>query len=97
MQFEGMLTVYQSTKGVFHNHANKQLDDLIDKVPLTTDLAEKKKLALQAAVLAKNEYAFLPFIRLQTTVAIGSKIGSVTPIKNVVAFAAVYETITHAK
>ncbi|MDO8673957.1 MAG: ABC transporter substrate-binding protein [Dehalococcoidia bacterium] len=95
--FEKMYTPYHSKKGAPKNINNPRLDELIDKVPLTADPVEKKRLALEAAVLAKNEYTTLSVLDLRTVFAIDSKIGELIPIKGMAGLAPALETITHAK
>ncbi|MDO8670980.1 MAG: ABC transporter substrate-binding protein [Dehalococcoidia bacterium] len=95
--FEKMTIGYHSTKGGLMNTNDKTLDALIDKVPLTLDLAEKKKTALQAAVLAKNSYWDFGYLDMQTLLAVGPKVGELKPIKGMTGFAAAFETITHGK
>ncbi|MBI2863475.1 MAG: ABC transporter substrate-binding protein [Chloroflexi bacterium] len=96
-QFEKMATVYHSKKGSVLNINNPKLDELIDKVPLTANPAEKKKLALEAAVMAKNEYNAIPVLEMKTLLALGSKVGEITPIKGMTGLGAAYDSVTHAK
>lgn len=95
--FEGMTTPYHSTKGIARNIKNARLDELIDKVPQTADPAEKKKLALEAAVLAKNEYNALQIVAQDTILAVGAKIGKVSAARQYDLGALALETITHAQ
>ena len=95
-QFEKMAN-YHSTKSSLKTVRDAKLDELIDKVPLTADPAEKKKMALDAAVLAKNSYGALPFLDMNTVFVLGSRVGQLTPIKNMGGLSASLETITHAK
>ncbi|MBI2864280.1 MAG: ABC transporter substrate-binding protein [Chloroflexi bacterium] len=97
MQFERMAITYHSKQAVFSNIRNPQLDELLDKVPTVRDPAEKKRLALEAAVLAKNEYAHLGVLNVASIVALGSKIGDFTPIAQIPYFGVSYATLTHPK
>ena len=67
-----MVTGYHSTKSSLKNTRNPRLDELIDQVPLTRDPAEKK-LALEAVVLAKNEYSVIATIYVPEVWAVSSK------------------------
>ncbi|MBI2865097.1 MAG: ABC transporter substrate-binding protein [Chloroflexi bacterium] len=91
------MTLYHSKKTTFKNINNPKLDALIDKVPLTADPGEKKRLAIEAVLMAKNEYTFIPVVDVDMLYALGPKVGEVTPIKALNGLAASYETITHAK
>ncbi len=94
--FEGMPS-HHSKKSSAKNNVNPRLDELIDKVPLTVDPNEKKKMALEAALLVKNDYASISILDLRALVAIGSKVGGFTPINGMGALAPAYQTTTHAK
>ncbi|MDO8671864.1 MAG: ABC transporter substrate-binding protein [Dehalococcoidia bacterium] len=96
-QFEKLVTIFHSTKGTHLNLRNLKLDELIDKVPATKDLAEKKKFALEAAVLAKNEYSNIPILDVRTIYAIGSRVGEMTFTKGIVYDSYNFAFITHAK
>ncbi|MDO8673190.1 MAG: ABC transporter substrate-binding protein [Dehalococcoidia bacterium] len=96
-QFEKMVTSYHFTKGAVKNANNPTLDQLIDKVPVTKDLAEKKKIALEATLLAKNEFTTPSFLEVQELLALGAKIGELTPIDGLRYLGPVFNTITHAK
>ncbi|MDO8672258.1 MAG: ABC transporter substrate-binding protein [Dehalococcoidia bacterium] len=95
--FEKMIVAYHSTKGNFKNFKNPRLDELVDKVPMTVDPVEKKKLAQEAALLAKNEYNVIALLDHYTILALGSKVGSITPIKGIARLAYAFSSITHAK
>ncbi|MDO8672918.1 MAG: ABC transporter substrate-binding protein [Dehalococcoidia bacterium] len=95
-QFEKFAIVYHSQKSSRKNHSVPGLDDLIDKVPLTKDPVEKKKLALQAATLAKNDLSDMEIIDMRTVLALSPQVGGLTPIKGMVGLAAALETITHS-
>ncbi|MDO8672549.1 MAG: ABC transporter substrate-binding protein, partial [Dehalococcoidia bacterium] len=97
LQFEKMATAYHSTKGVFHNNNNPKLDALIDQVPMTKDLNEKKKLALEAAVMGRDEYSAFSALGVKTLIALSSKVGGLSPIKGMAVLGASLDTITHAK
>ncbi|MDO8673010.1 MAG: ABC transporter substrate-binding protein [Dehalococcoidia bacterium] len=97
LNFERMVTAYHSTKGSMKNINNPKLDELIDKVPATLDPTEKKKLALEAAVLAKSETTVIAGVDVDTLFALGSKVGTISPVKGTTGLARAYETITHAK
>ncbi|MDO8672690.1 MAG: ABC transporter substrate-binding protein, partial [Dehalococcoidia bacterium] len=96
-QFESTSTGYHTTKGAFKNANNPKLNDLIDKVPQTADPVEKKKLAVEAAVLAKNEYSILPVVDVDTIYAIGSKVGELKPVQGSTSLATTLELISHPK
>ncbi|MDO8674449.1 MAG: ABC transporter substrate-binding protein, partial [Dehalococcoidia bacterium] len=96
-EFEKFVQMHHSVKGSFQNHANTKLNDLIDQVPLIADPAEKKKLQLQATIMAKEEYAVQGILDYRTILAIGSRVGGLTPVKGMGNFAASFYTITHAK
>ncbi|MDO8673456.1 MAG: ABC transporter substrate-binding protein [Dehalococcoidia bacterium] len=96
-QFEKMVTAYHSKKGTIQTHSNAKLDELIDRVPATKDPAERKKLALEAAVMAKNEYSILAVLDIRTVLALGSKVGSITLTKGSGAYAYNLATLSHAK
>ncbi|MDO8671291.1 MAG: ABC transporter substrate-binding protein, partial [Dehalococcoidia bacterium] len=95
--FEGMEVGYHSTRSVTKNIRNPRLDELIEKVPQTADPVEKKKLATEAAVLAKGEANILTFVSLDTIFALSSKIGDIQLTKGNVVFGPSLSTITHAK
>ncbi|MDO8672739.1 MAG: ABC transporter substrate-binding protein [Dehalococcoidia bacterium] len=95
--FERMVTIFHSTKGVHLNLRNPRLDELIDKVPATKDLAEKKKLALEAAVLAKNGYSNIPVLDIQTVIAMSKKIGDLTLTKGIEYYANTLSSASHPK
>ncbi|MBI2865575.1 MAG: hypothetical protein HYX94_13580 [Chloroflexi bacterium] len=73
------MNYYHSTKTLYKNIKNAKLDELIDKVLVTSDAAEQKRLATEAAVLAQQEYTFLRIISVYRVVGYTSKIGSVPP------------------
>ncbi|MDO8670911.1 MAG: ABC transporter substrate-binding protein, partial [Dehalococcoidia bacterium] len=95
--FEGVGLAYHSTKASAKNSKNLVLDGLIDKVPQTRDLAEKKKIALEATRLAKEGYTTLTVVGVFPTLGVSAKIGEVK--RRVVAEiqAPVYEGLTHPK
>ncbi|MBI2865106.1 MAG: ABC transporter substrate-binding protein, partial [Chloroflexi bacterium] len=88
---------YHSAKGILRTVKNPRLEELIDKVPMTADPGEKKRIALEAALLAKNGYTMIAGLDVDTIYALGPKVGGLTPVKGVVGLAASYETMTHAK
>ncbi|MDO8670965.1 MAG: ABC transporter substrate-binding protein, partial [Dehalococcoidia bacterium] len=94
--FEGMPS-HHSQKSSAKNNVDPRLDQLIDTVPLTADLTEKKKMALEAALLVKSDYASIAVLDVRSLVAIGSKVGGFTPINGMGALAPAYQTTTHAK
>ncbi|MDO8670138.1 MAG: hypothetical protein Q7O66_01745, partial [Dehalococcoidia bacterium] len=96
-QFEKMAATFHSTKSSPKNIRNPRIDELIDKVPLTKDPVEKKKLALEAAVLSMNEYSTLAFLDLQTVFALSQKMGQITPTKGMVGLGPSFATVTLAK
>ncbi|MDO8672651.1 MAG: ABC transporter substrate-binding protein [Dehalococcoidia bacterium] len=96
-QFEKMTHGYHSTQGTPKNFKNPKLDELIEKVPVTADLSERKRLATEAAVMAINQYSAISVLDLNTLYAFGPKIGQVIPIKGMTALGASLETLTHAK
>ncbi|MBI2865104.1 MAG: ABC transporter substrate-binding protein [Chloroflexi bacterium] len=91
------MVLYHSKKSTFKNIDNPKLDELIDKVPMTSDAGEKKRLALEAAVMGKNEYNFIPGVDVDLLYAFGPKVGEVTPVKGINGLAASFGTITHGK
>ncbi|MDO8671140.1 MAG: hypothetical protein Q7O66_06875, partial [Dehalococcoidia bacterium] len=95
--FEGVPTSYHSTKGSGQNLKVPGLDENIDKFPQTRDLAEKKRLALEAVVMGKNLYSRLSVVGVYPTMGVSSKVGSVPrrPVAEI--FGYTYEEITHAK
>ncbi|MBI2862116.1 MAG: hypothetical protein HYX89_04780, partial [Chloroflexi bacterium] len=70
--FEGISLCYHSKFGCAKNHTNARLDELIEKVPMTGDPAEKKRLALEAAVLVKKEYITLAIVAAYRNLAYNS-------------------------
>ncbi|MDO8669924.1 MAG: hypothetical protein Q7O66_00655, partial [Dehalococcoidia bacterium] len=94
--FEKM-TAYHSTKGAMLNARNPRLDELIDMVPQTADPAQKKKLALEAAVLAKNEYSLTGVLNIFTVLALGPKVGEITTVAGMATNAYNLATVTHPK
>ena len=95
--FERMVTMYHSVKGSNKNSNDLKLDELIDKAPLTKDPAEKKKMMLEAAVLAKDGYSIVGVVNPLSPIAYGSKIGEFTPIKGLEGLAVTFQTLTHGK
>ncbi|MDO8473404.1 MAG: ABC transporter substrate-binding protein [Dehalococcoidia bacterium] len=95
--YEQLVTAYHSTKGTFKNSNNPKLDELIDKLPMTADLAEKKKLALEIAIMGKNEYTAIPILDVDQIFVIGPKVGGIAPIKSNSGLASNFDKITHAK
>ena len=91
-----MVTGYHSTKSSLKNTRNSRLDELIDQVSLTRDPAEKK-MALEAAVLAKNEYSVIATIYVPEVWAVSSKVGGWTRINGVEGLGNAFHTITHGK
>ncbi|MDO8472741.1 MAG: ABC transporter substrate-binding protein [Dehalococcoidia bacterium] len=96
-QFERMVTAYHTTKGTLLTHNNTAIDEIIDKVAATKDPAEKKKLALQAAVMARNEYSILAILDVRTVYALSSKVGEMPLTKGIVNGAYNFSSITHTK
>lgn len=88
---------YHSTTGFLQNTNNPRLDELIVKVPTMPMSDEKKRLALEAVVLAKKEYTALAVVAPHNLLAVGPKIGDVSPIRNSFIMSLMFETITHAK
>ncbi|MDO8669911.1 MAG: ABC transporter substrate-binding protein, partial [Dehalococcoidia bacterium] len=95
--FEKVPLIYDSAVSSFKNMNIPKLNELIRQVPMTRDPAEKKRLALEAAVMAKNDFSMIPILDLITPFAVGPKVGEFAPIKNIAGLAASLETITHAK
>ncbi|MDO8673128.1 MAG: ABC transporter substrate-binding protein [Dehalococcoidia bacterium] len=95
--YEQLITAYHSTKSVFKNVNNPKLDELIDKLPNTSDPAERKRLATEISIMGKNEYNVLTILDVDTLFALGPKVGGVTLVKNNSGLAIVLDTITHAK
>ncbi|MDO8672530.1 MAG: ABC transporter substrate-binding protein, partial [Dehalococcoidia bacterium] len=75
---DGLVSGYHSKKGTPKNINNPQLDDLIDKIPQTLDPVEKKRIALEAARLAQQEYNTMRIVTIPTDVAVSSKIKEVS-------------------
>ncbi|MDO8673617.1 MAG: hypothetical protein Q7O66_19585, partial [Dehalococcoidia bacterium] len=68
------------------------------QTPITKDPAERKRLALEAAVLAKNAYSILTAVSMYPVVAVNTKIGELkNRVRNTYMDAIVYEGTTHAK
>ncbi|MBI2864965.1 MAG: ABC transporter substrate-binding protein [Chloroflexi bacterium] len=97
-QFEKVAATARSGAHGLVSSVNPQRDELIDKVALTKDPAEKKRLALQATLMSKEEYDQVGVLGVKTIFAIGARVGEFKPITggaNV--WGPVYATITHAK
>ncbi|MDO8669972.1 MAG: ABC transporter substrate-binding protein [Dehalococcoidia bacterium] len=90
-------TFYHSTKGIFHNINDPALDKIIDKIPATADPVEKKRLMLEGATLARNNYTTLSILAFENIVAIGPKVGDLAPAFERSLLATQYETVTHGK
>ncbi|MDO8671815.1 MAG: ABC transporter substrate-binding protein, partial [Dehalococcoidia bacterium] len=95
--FEKMASGYHYTKGASGGTYNPKLDELIDQVPAIKDPAERKKAALEAAVMAKNEYSILNITGVNLIIAVGPKVGDVVRYPGVDISKYMFETITHAK
>ncbi|MDO8670212.1 MAG: ABC transporter substrate-binding protein [Dehalococcoidia bacterium] len=95
--FEKMVQVHHSKKGVYQNHANARLDELIDKVPTMLDGPEKKKAQLEATVLARDDYHSIAVLDIYTIYALGPKVGDVTIVKNLQSFADKFYAVSHPK
>ncbi|MDO8674219.1 MAG: ABC transporter substrate-binding protein [Dehalococcoidia bacterium] len=93
--FEKMRDAYY-TKGN-RTTKNPKLDQLLDKVPAITDPVEKKKVALEAAVMAQNEYSVLRLTGAHIIVALGPKVGDFARFRYSSIIGVMFETITHAK
>ncbi|MDO8670939.1 MAG: ABC transporter substrate-binding protein [Dehalococcoidia bacterium] len=93
--FERVPATYTLT--YYGNKYNSELDALIAKVLATKDDAERKKLALQAAVMAKDNLDTIPVVDVRTVFAIGKKVGDFKPILGMSGISAVLNTITIAK
>ncbi|MDO8670713.1 MAG: ABC transporter substrate-binding protein [Dehalococcoidia bacterium] len=92
-----MMTVFHSKKSVVHNTKNLKLDDLIDKVMATPQGPERKKLSLEALVIARDELTFVPVLDYHTIVAIGAKVGKLTTVSGMGLNGYNAVTATHAK
>ncbi|MDO8672085.1 MAG: ABC transporter substrate-binding protein, partial [Dehalococcoidia bacterium] len=95
--FDKMAGAYHSTKNAKGNTNDPKLDELIDKVPATKDPAERKKMALEAAVIAKNGYSMLAITGVHLNIAVGPKVGDVARYPGNDISKYMFETITHAK
>ncbi|MDO8673965.1 MAG: ABC transporter substrate-binding protein [Dehalococcoidia bacterium] len=97
--FEGIPLVYHSSRSSVKNLNDPTLDALIDKIPQTKDAAEKKKLALEAAVRGHDAYTTLAAVEAYPTLALSAKVGQVNRTAAVVTtiWAAAFEEITHGK
>ncbi|MDO8670480.1 MAG: ABC transporter substrate-binding protein, partial [Dehalococcoidia bacterium] len=95
--FEKMVTAYHGTKGGAKNHTNKKLDQLIELAPQTKDPKERTKIMLDAAVLAHDEYACPGLLDALSPIAIGSKIGSFTPIPGLDGWGIALQSMAHGK
>ncbi|MDO8673732.1 MAG: ABC transporter substrate-binding protein [Dehalococcoidia bacterium] len=92
-------TWFHSKIGSSMNINNPALDQLIEKVPLTADPAQKKQIAIQAAVMAKNGYTSIPVVEAFSLMASGPKIGEAKRVETEQEglMAITYENLTHAK
>lgn len=61
------------------------------------DKASRAKLALEAAVLAKNAYSTIDVVSVYPTLAVGSKVGEVKRRVKSQIDAWVFESVTHSK
>ncbi|MDO8673267.1 MAG: ABC transporter substrate-binding protein [Dehalococcoidia bacterium] len=95
--FEKLVTVYHGTKGTLKNMTIPRVDELIDKIPITTDPAQKKQMQLEAATLIRNNYTCLPILDIRSLLAIGSKVGDITISRGLLFFENNYDLITHSK
>ncbi|MBI2863026.1 MAG: hypothetical protein HYX94_00485 [Chloroflexi bacterium] len=76
---------------------NPTLDALLERIPTIRDQAEKKRVALEAAVMGRNEYSTIAILDLHTLIALSSKVGGITPIRGLVGLPSVVETASFAK
>ncbi|MBI2863352.1 MAG: ABC transporter substrate-binding protein [Chloroflexi bacterium] len=98
LEFSRMVLTYHSKLGSPRNTTDPKLDGLLEKVPTVADPAERKRLAIEAVLLAKNGYSSLPLLEVDLLEGISSKIGEVTNYYMSNSFdVRTLETITHGK
>ena len=82
---------------VHHNHINKELDAIIEKTKATLDWEERKKLALESAVMAQEEQSCITHLAFDTIYGVGPRISGWAPVDSIVGVSLNLNTITMAK
>ncbi|MBI2864305.1 MAG: ABC transporter substrate-binding protein [Chloroflexi bacterium] len=97
-QFERMVSSGRTGSSPLLSSINPARDELIDKVLLTKDPAEKKRFALEASRLSKEGYDVVSMVALKTIFVLGARVGEFKPIRGGAGWwGPAYATITHAK
>lgn len=95
--YERVPNAYHSKLSTAQNHTNLKLDEMIEKVPQTIDPVERKRLALESVVTAKNQYTAIQVVGVQNILALSARVGSIAGERQTRLSAKQFETMTHAK
>ncbi|MBI2865089.1 MAG: ABC transporter substrate-binding protein [Chloroflexi bacterium] len=97
LAFARMVLTYHSVQGSPRNNTNPKLDELLEKVPTIADPAERKRLAIETVLMAKNEYLSLPMVDVDVPQGASKKIGEISNFYGSDLWGRTYKTITHGK
>ncbi|MDO8672084.1 MAG: ABC transporter substrate-binding protein [Dehalococcoidia bacterium] len=95
--FSQLDSTYHSTFSSIKNTNNAKLDALIEKIPMTKDPAERRRIGVEALVMGANEHTTTILGQVDRVLAHSAKIGDFVHYPTPEVFTNVYETITHAK